>query len=598
MAAPFEKTVLRRVPLVLCLLGFLAYGQTLWYPFVHDEIISIQFNPLITHFDWNEIIHGTGTAVIKNGGSSALNAYYRPLLELFYRIEYALFGLYPAGWHLFNILLHIANSFLVYSLINIFSGHKKGLAFAVSLLFLLHPVQTETVACISGVSNLVFAFFCFASIYLYCLGQRRADARMYWGSLTAFFLALLTKEQAVMLPVLVLWLERTAAPREGRRPPRRSLRVGGYFAVLAGYFVLRKFLMPHGVIPPVQFNGELFLRVLSIPRTLLMYLGTIFFPRDLHYYRSIDILEPAGGPAAGLLAVLLSVILIVRRTPQPYRRLLLAGAGWSLICLAPVLNIIPIINEYSLILTAEHFLYMSVAGVLLFVPGVGHFLISKLPARRQRLCAVVTVGILGMVCFVLTVRQNTVWAGQVPLIERTVRFEPNFSRAYMLLGDAYATKGEYARAIATYHRALGIMQGYMAKTESSSPRDFYALLMKETYVSIARCFDRLGDPGRAIEWYARADRIDPSQAAAHNHQGVSYLKEQNYAKAVIEFQEALLFDENNTMAMNNLAVCYLMTGRPKEAETILEKILRLNPHSVFARENLKKLMRAPQERGK
>jgi tetratricopeptide (TPR) repeat protein len=192
------------------------------------------------------------------------------------------------------------------------------------------------------------------------------------------------------------------------------------------------------------------------------------------------------------------------------------------------------------------------------------------------------------------VRQNTVWAGQVPLIERTVRFEPNFSRAYMLLGDAYATKGEYARAITTYRRALDIMEGYMAKTDYSHPRDFYALLIKETSTSIARCFDRLGDVMQSIEWYARADRIDPSQAAAHNHFGVGYMKKQNYPKAITEFQVALLFDENNMMAMNNLAVCYLMTGRKDEARTILEVILRLSPSSVFARENLKKLLRSRQ----
>jgi len=595
---PLKQFSSLQVLLVLSVLGLLAYGQTLWYPFVHDEIISIQYNPLITRFDWNEIIHGVGTAVIKGGESSALNAYYRPLLEFFYRVEYALFGLYPAGWHLFNVLLHIANSFLVYSMVNMFSDNKKGFAFAVSLFFLLHPVQTETVACISGISNLLFAFFCFVSVYLYYLGLQRADARIYGGSLLAFFFGLLAKEQAVMLPILIFWLEMVAAPREGQRPLRRFIRVSGYFVVIVGYFILRKFLMSHGVLPPIQFNGELVLRILSIPRTLLMYLGTVFFPHDLHYYRSIDVLEPVGDSAAGLLAVILTIILIMRRTPQPYRRLLLIGVGWFMICLAPVLNIIAIINEYSLILTAEHFLYMSVAGVLLFVFGFGHFLISRLPARRQSLCAMVVVGVFGLVCLVMTVRQNTVWAGQVPLIERTVRFEPNFSRAYMLLGDAYATKGEYAKAIVTYQRALDIMQGYMAKTEYSNPRDFYALLMKETYVSIARCFDRLGNVMQSIEWYARADRIDPGQAVAHNHLGVGYMKEQNYPKAVTEFQQALLFDENNIMAMNNLAVCYLMTGRENEARTILEAILRLNPNSVFARENLKKLLRSQDSGGK
>ncbi len=586
--------------LALGALGLLAYGQTLWYPFVHDEIISIQYNPLITHFDWNEIIHGTGTAVIREAGSSsALNAYYRPLLELFYRIEYAFFGLNPAGWHLFNVLVHIANSFLVYCLMNIFSDNKKGFAFVVSFLFLLHPVQTETVACISGISNLLFSFFCLVSVYLYYLASQRADTKIYGGSLAAFFLSLLTKEQAVMLPLLIIWLEMVVPPREeGHRSLRKTIRIGGYFAVLAGYFILRKILMTHGVVPSIQFNAELLLRVWSIPRTLLMYLGIIFFPHDLHYYRSINVLEPLGTSPAALLAVILAGVLIIRRTPQPYQCLLIIGAGWFLICLAPVLNIVPIINEFSLILTAEHFLYMSLAGALMFVLGFGYFLVSRLPARWQNLCAAVMVGIIGLIYFVITVRQNTVWAGQVQLIERTVRFEPHFSRAYMLLGDAYATKGEYVKAITTYQRALGIMEGYMAKTDYSGARSFYTLLVKETYASIARCFDRMGDMARSIEWYARADRLDPSQAVAHNHLGVGYMKEQNYPKAISEFQQALLLDKNNVMAMNNLAVCYLMIGKSDKARAILEQILRLDPYSIFARENLRRLMDSPEVKGK
>ena len=511
MRPPFEKTALRYVPWVLCILGLLAYGQTLWYPFVHDEIISIQYNPLITRFDWNEIIHGTGTAVIKGGASSsALNAYYRPLLELLYRIEYALFGLNPAGWHLFNILLHIANSFLVYGLMNMVSGNKKWFAFAVSLLFLLHPVQTEAVACISGVSNLLFAFFCLASLYLYYLGRQRPDARIQGGSLAAFFGGLLAKEQAVMLPVLVLWLEMVISPREGNRPPRRLIRVSGYFAVLLGYFVLRKVFMPHGAVPPIQGNGELFLRILSIPRTLLMYGGTIFFPHDLHYYRSVDILEPVGGSAAGLLVVILTIVLILRRTPQPYRRLLLAGAGWFMICLAPVLNIIPIINEYSLILTAEHFLYMSLAGALMFVLGFGYFLVSRLPARRQGLCAAGIVGILGLACLVTTVRQNTVWAGDVPLLERTVRFEPDFARARMLLADAYYHHREYNKAIVEYRRALAIMDGYLGKVGRQPVASVYLGFIKEIHYKLGTSYLRLGDREKA-QMHFRAVEENPEK---------------------------------------------------------------------------------------
>lgn len=499
----------------LCALGFLAYGQTITYPFVHDEVVFIQNNPLIARFDWMEIVRGSGTSTLK-WTSAVTNAYYRPLLELFYRMEYALFGLHPAGWHFLNIFIHIANSLFVYGLVNMLSGKiwdKEWFSFAAALFFLLHPVQTESVACISGISNLLFTFFSLVSVYFYFLGlSRGADAKIYAGSLGAFSLALLAKEQAVMLPVLILWLEAVVIAGEGRSPSRIFLRIGGYFAVLAGYFILRKFLMAGGAVPAIPLNSELFLRILSIPRTLLMYLGTILSFHDLHYYRSIDILEPAGPGTVGLLAVVSAVILILRRAPRPYRRLLLAGAGWFGISLLPVLNVVPIINEYSLILTAEHFLYLPLVGIVIFIVGLGHWGASRMPGRRQGVCAAAAVGVLGLIFLGTTMRQNTVWAGEIPLLERTVRFEPGFGRARMLLAGAYYRNGEYAKSIAEFRRALDIMEGYLLKTEYPPARAVYAGFVNEIYIGLAHCFEAAGDSLRALEAYARAWKFAPGGA--------------------------------------------------------------------------------------
>lgn len=550
--------------LALCALGLLAYGQTITYPFVHDEILSIRDNPLITRFDWNEIIHGTGTAVIKGGTSPAINAYFRPLLELFYRIEYALFGLNPAGWHLFNILLHIFNSVLVYGLMNMVNGNKRGFSFAVSLLFLLHPVQSESVACISGISNLLFVFFGLISLCLYCSGPYQTDTRIYRGSLAAFFLALLAKEQAVMLVVLILWLEMVVIPRERHQPSRKFARIGGYVLILTAYFVARKFFHAGGVMPAIAFNHELLLRVVSIPRTVLMYLGTIFFPHDLHYYRSVDILRP-NGVSTGLLGVVFAaVVWTIRKVPPPHRRLLVLGAGWFGITLLPVLNIVPLINEYSLILTAEHFLYFPLVGVLLFVLRLGDFSLSRMPERRRTSLAKGGIGLLALLFLAMTLRQNTCWAGEIPLFERTVRFEKDFGRAHILLAKAYYSNGQYIKAIETYRRALTILDGYLVKVGSQPVASVYLGFIKEIHFDLAHCFEGLGDYQEAVNWYLRALVIDRTDAAVHNNLGVSYINLGDKEKAAAHFREAIVLD----------------------------------PQSVVARENLRKLLRSPQERGK
>ena len=531
MDSSFKQPGSLLIFLALCVLGFWAYGQTIAYPFVHDDVVFIQQNPRIAFFDWKNIFQGT---VIPGGPSSVINVYYRPLLELLYRVEYVFFGLDPSGYHFLNILFHIANSFLVYWLVNVLVPGKKGSAFAVAVLFLLHPVQSEAVACISGISNLLFAFLVLASLCFYL----RNSIISHVLSLLAFALALLAKEQAVVLPILIVLLEIIYPPSVTRPISPRGARIGGYFVVLIIYFLVRKIFLPEGAMPAVAFNYELLLRVLSIPRTVLMYLGTIFFPHDLHYYRSVDILRP-NGVSTGLLGVVFAVVVgIILKAPRPHRQLLLLGAGWFGITLLPVLNIVPLVNEYSLILTAEHFLYLPLIGVLLFVLGLGDFFLSGMPERRRVFVAKGCVFFLAVIFLAATVRQNTCWAGEIPLFERTVRFEKDFGRAHILLAKAYYKNGEYAKAIETYRRALAIMDGYLAKVGPQPVAAVYLGFIKEIHFDLAHCFEGLGDFQEAVNWYLRALVIDQNDVVVHNNLGIIYLKLGDQEKAAAHFREA------------------------------------------------------------
>lgn len=515
----------------LCAVGFLAYGQTVTYPFVHDDVVFIQQNPRIAFFDWKNIFQGT---VIPVDSSSVINAYYRPLLELLYRVEYVFFGLNPSGYHFLNILFHIASSFLVYCLVNVLVPGKKGFALAVAVLFLLHPVQSEAVACISGISNLLFAFLVLASLYFYL----RNSIISYVLSLLAFALALLVKEQAVVLPVLIVLLGMISPSSTTRPILPPAARMSGYFVFLTIYFLIRGLFLPEGAMPAIAFNDELLLRVLSIPRTVLMYLGTIFFPHDLHYYRSVDILRPNGVSIIAFLVVLSVVVGTILKVPQPHRRLLLLGAAWFWITLLPVLNIVPLINEYSLILTAEHFLYLPLIGVLLFVLGLGDLFLARLPERQRFFLARGGLCLLAVIFLAATVRQNTYWVAEVPLFERTVRFEKNLGRAHILLAKAHYKNGEYAKAIGTYRRALAIMDGYLAKVGPHPAASVYLGFIKEIHFDLAHCFEGLGDFQEAVNWYLRALVIDRNDAVVHNNLGVIYLKLGDQEKATAHFREA------------------------------------------------------------
>ena len=111
-----------------------------------------------------------------------------------------------------------------------------------------------------------------------------------------------------------------------------------------------------------------------------MYFQILIFPHGLHYYRSVDILETSVYPALILLSISLFIVRLLSRFPKDEKRLAYFGVSWFFIALMPMMNIVPLINEYSLILTSEHFLYFPFLGFILFALVIlrqGLFLIFR-----------------------------------------------------------------------------------------------------------------------------------------------------------------------------------------------------------------------------
>ena len=243
-------------------------------------------------------------------------------------------------------------------------------------------------------------------------------------------------------------------------------------------------------------DPELWLRLRSIPGSLLMYLGLIFFPRDLHYYRSVDMLAPFILPAVIFAAILLGIILLIFLA-RDQRGFLIFGAGWFFLSQAPTLNIIPIVNEYSFLLAAEHFMYFPLVGILFFIGGTGFYLYSLIKKEKREM--IYARGGLLFVCaslifMVITIKQNMYWHSDIALFERTLQFEKNFGRGHLLLAKAYAADDQWEKALSEYTQALSIMRGYMAKIKNEQVRPFYQNYINEIYAGMAYSYQRLRGP--------------------------------------------------------------------------------------------------------
>lgn len=588
----FERLSPFHVLLILTLLGLLAYNNAINHPFVHDDVVFLVQNPDLENLNPKSYFGRTSSPEID---LPYVNQYYRPLLELTNRLLYRIVQLNPHGFHFFNILLHIINGFFVYQCFRLITNGKKGIALAIAAFFLVHPVQNEAVACISGISNLVFAFLCLLSFYCYLISTQKDSGRMpYIFSLVLFILALFAKEQSVILPFIILLYE-ICFSKDPLKLPRSKWRpLMGFLLVLAGYFLLRKVLIGSALSIPFDIMKDYKLVLLAIPRSILMYLSIIIFPHNLHYYRSQDILLPVFWPVLILTLTIVTLFVLVIRIPQPQKRWMIFGLGWFGISILPTLNLIPMINEYSLIMTAEHFVYFPIIGMLLFVFGLGHFWAEQKEVIQRRFMCLLLLVIISMVFIGMTFKQNSYWRGEIPLFERTLQHEKGFGRVQFLLAQAYANEGRYEDALAADHKALAIMQNYLAKIRNKEVEGVYTGFIKQIHYHLGYCLDILGDYAGSLEYYKKALQHDPDNIYLKYSVGFTYVKINDFQKAISYFQEILEAEDDNLVVMNSLAICYQEIGEFEKAGKLLRTIAEKDSQSVSAQKNLELFLKKQQ----
>ncbi len=595
----------RRITIILCVVGFLAYANAIPHPFVHDDVVFIQQNPHIADLNLKNIFWQT---IPQHGQLGFINNYYRPLLEFFNRLQYQIFHLNPYGYHLTNVVIHLINGLLVYQLVYLLrkrrallfkdaawiseDGWDKGFALTAALLFLVHPAQSEAVACISGISNLLNTLLSFGVLYLYLTSfgdDKKRNLTRYAWSLVLYFLSLLSKEQSAILPLIIVLCE-WALPARGQNQSSKALKLSGYFLIVGFYFLMRQAILGHFLTPPLDSPAEMQLRLLALPRIFFTYLGILFVPHDLHYYRCLDFLKPYIFSLVFFSLFIIVIGLLIKLIAPARRRLLFFGLGWFLIALLPVLNIFPLVNEYSLLLTAEHFLYFAIVGMIIFILSLGESWIESV--RKMEAVYIVSMILVSVLVtfFLMTIKQNTYWRGEIPLFKRTIKYERNFGRARILLAKAYARSGQYEEAIRQYGWAYDIMKKYADKVKDEKIKAFYLDYIKEIYLDLAHCHEAMGDFEATAKYYLKVIQIDPQNSFLYSNLGLNYLKINNINKALGAFEKAVALNDNDLMAKNSLAICYKEVGRLEEAQELLREIVERDPQSASAKQNLENLI--------
>lgn len=492
----------------------------------------------------------------------------RPLLMVTFWLNHRLSQLEPYSYHLLNVLLHFGGGFLVFLIslkflewAGVENGRRQILAAFAGGVFLLHPVQTESVAYVASRSENLSVLLCYAAFAVFLYRRKKAAS---WATtacvLVLFAAAASTKEHTVVLPALLLLTDYYWNPGfsfEGIRKNWRlyvTMSVAGAAGVLFVWNVLRSARTAGFGMEGLTWNEYFYTQW----RALWVYFRLFLFPAgqngDYDYPFSRTPLDH--GAIIGLIGLLVLVGLAFRFR----KRFPLASYGFfaALVLFAPTSSIVPIQDA-----VAERRIYLPMIGLILVVLELLRR--WKIPFARL---AGVLAGVLLVLGF-LTYQRNKVWAGPIPFWENVLAGSPDNSRAHFQIGLAYYQEGRCEAAVSHYARSekLGriehrlFVDWALAEDCLGHPEQALAHLeraagMRPTahvYALIGMIHAKQGHNEQALAALNQAERLDPAHDMTYAYRGNILLLDGDAAGAAVQYRRALELNPNNEAARNGLA---------------------------------------------
>ncbi len=522
----------------------LVFSGTLRFAFIYDDWPQIVGNPAVQAWRYvpGYFIHHIWSHIYPTWPGN----YYRPLFLIWLRLNHALFGLQPLGWHLTTVLAHLGVTTMVYWLGRRITGDRVIGAMA-ALLFGLHPAHIETVAWVSGVSEPLLALLFIPAFVFYLDAREQAEhrGRRMALSLICYVGALLLKETAIVLPGLVFgyeWLNGSAnheghaghtkdtMERPGARWARALRQSAPYLALSLAYLgvrqvVLKSLVHPEGTAGPLQV-------VMTWPSLVWFYLRHLAVPAPMSLFYDVGyVFQPTLGNFWLPLAATLVVAAGLWRWGRRSRAAALAGM-WLALPLAPPLISIAVFGNGEIV--HDRYLYLPSIGFVILVA----LALARIPASRAELFGlpasriVAAFGLAGVLA-VMTSMQSIHWASNLLLYDYGVQQAPQ-------------------NALARIHLA----------TEMLWPR-----------TEMLR-----SDPTSAIRLYHEARDLAPNMWQANFVLGFAYFQLGHAPEAEQYLRDAIRILPRNPNQFLYLSRALLQQNRPEEAEAAARHAVELYPY--------------------
>jgi tetratricopeptide (TPR) repeat protein len=553
--------------MIIIVVSCAVYFNALRNGFVYDDIPQVVQNPWIRETRFIPEIFSTNVWAFQATSTN----YYRPLMHISLMLSYYLFGLAPWGFHMVNIMLHAGVSVLVFLISSrLFQANSPSsshvslmLPFIAATLFAVHPIHTEVVAWVGGVTDLSFTLFFLLALYLYILsaGSGVHQKGLSLLSVVSFFLATLCKEPALTFPLILVAYDYSFS-KEASRPLDYLKRYAPYLGAVAVYLILRVIAL--GGLAPVRRHGELsaYEFLINVFPLFRQYLGKLLLPTHLNAYHVFlpisSILEPNGLFSLAIAMVFVGTFLLALKKSRPA----FFALSLVLVPLLPALYI-PGAGENTF---AERYLYLPSFGFVLLVALLAGQVVLRKP--RWSVPVATALALVTVLYSLGTVQRNGVWKDDESLWSDVVQQSPNSAVPHYNLASALNARGRIDEAIAEYQTAIRIQPAVIA------------------YTSLGAAYQAKGLINEAIEQYRLALRLQPGDADAHTYLAIAYAESGDLNNAIEHFRIAVQLQPDSAIAQYGLGRAYLDKGQLEEAIPYLESAVRLNPDESLFRSAL------------
>jgi len=544
--------------LVLFAAVFACYGNVLNSGFIWDDEFLVRENPLVRAPLWSlehfkqDIYNSRFTNTV----------YYRPLQVISYAVDYRIWGMNPAGFHLSSILLHYLNGVLVFLLIKDLSG-KNNVAFITALFFIINPVNQGVVSYVSGRSDGLFLFFGLLSMLSFVLFRKTGRKPFQGACALLLVFSVLSKEIAVIIPLLILLMDilllREYAGMSGvmraagsvDRAKTTGVRDHSANMAVSVVYLLAHYLFLGDRYTAFTSKGSIFGKAFDLVLMIKEYFMLGMIPVSLHMRRS------AVGGAGGLFSLIfISALIILIIAYFRKEKLVLFSLGFFIISLAPLVLVLRYFN-----VLAEHWMYMSGIGLFLLS---GTVICRGFEAARPYVRAVSALVMFFAVILYsgMNIKYNDHWTSDMALSEHILAFSRYDQSAmnYKILSLVKEGAGDRSREM-------------VSEYTDKYPEDTRAWYIKGRVDLVS------GDLDAAVKAFERSVELNPAYSNGYLGLSFAYYGKNNYKKALSNIDRVLGLDKMNYEAYGLMTKIYSNLGDQGKALAAAKKAREANPYN-------------------